>query len=446
MADDENRRGAGLETGGRPQHAFEVEIVGRLVEQQQVGLGEQHRGKRHAHSPAAGKFSERPRLRGFIEAEPFEDPRRPRRGVMRFNVDETRVNLGDAPWVACGLRFGGQRRALDVGGEHEVDEALPPGRRFLLDAADARAFWNDDRPALGRELAADEAEERCLTRAVAPDEPDMRARRQRSASVVDQKTLAEAICESANMHYWRAFRATRSLWQDHVARRPPNCGGGAPAFIQAVNSFFFNQPDIVHEGPGGRRVRSTALGDETVVQAHPRQFERQQHTLAIVNLALKPERRRNAKSLPREDDVLGRAESPDHDSRQESVFRRIKHAARKVAIGEKLWHPTRGRRTHPWKGAEFLERHTVAPSQWCLAAQKKSNRELRTASVSNSGFSAASARSAKPNALAIGRVAVRQDRDPFQRRGRAESCSARSNCPGVDSFVNRKPLCSPRKE
>jgi hypothetical protein len=62
--------------------------------------------------------------------------------------------------------------------------------------------------------------------------------------------------------------------------------------------------------------------------------------------------------------VLGRAESPDHDSRQESVFRRIKHAARKVAIGEKLWHPTRGRRTHPWKGAEFLERHTVAPSQW----------------------------------------------------------------------------------
>ena len=59
---------------------------------------------------------------------------------MRFDVDEPRVDLGDALRVARGLRFGHQRLALDVGGEHEVDQAFRAGRRFLLDAADARAL------------------------------------------------------------------------------------------------------------------------------------------------------------------------------------------------------------------------------------------------------------------------------------------------------------------
>ena len=80
-----------------------------------------------------------------------------------------------------------QRVALDVGGEHEVDEAFRAGRRFLVDAADARAFRNDERAALWRELPANEAEERRLPAPLRADEPDMRARRQRRAGVVDQE-------------------------------------------------------------------------------------------------------------------------------------------------------------------------------------------------------------------------------------------------------------------
>ena len=217
MADDENRRRAALEVVGEPQHAFEVEIVGRLVEQQDVRLGEKHRGERHAHPPATGKFAERPRLRGFIEPEPFEDSSRPRRGVMRFDIDEARVDLGDALRIARDFRFRHQRLALDVGGEHEVDKAFGAGRSLLVDAADARALRDHDRAGLGRELATKNAEERGLTGAVAPDEPDMRARRQRGGRVVDQETLAEAIGEGADVQHGRAFRAARSLWQGQVA-------------------------------------------------------------------------------------------------------------------------------------------------------------------------------------------------------------------------------------
>ena len=62
-----------------------------------------------------------------------------------------------------------------VGREHEVDEAFRAARRLLLDAADAQAFRDDDRAALRRKIAADEAEECGLAGAVAPDEPDMRS-------------------------------------------------------------------------------------------------------------------------------------------------------------------------------------------------------------------------------------------------------------------------------
>ena len=66
--------------------------------------------------------------------------------------------------------------------EHEVDQRLGAARRLLLDAAEARALGRGDRAALGRELAADQPEEGRLAGAVAPDEADPRAARQRAVA------------------------------------------------------------------------------------------------------------------------------------------------------------------------------------------------------------------------------------------------------------------------
>ena len=53
VADDEDARRIARQIIDEPQRAFKIEIVGRLVEQQQIGLREQHRGERDAHAPAA---------------------------------------------------------------------------------------------------------------------------------------------------------------------------------------------------------------------------------------------------------------------------------------------------------------------------------------------------------------------------------------------------------
>lgn len=80
----------------QPDRRFEVEVVGRLVEQQQFRLGEQYPGERHAHAPAAGEVAARPRLRLGVETQARQDLGRPGRGRMGVDVSQPSVDLGDA--------------------------------------------------------------------------------------------------------------------------------------------------------------------------------------------------------------------------------------------------------------------------------------------------------------------------------------------------------------
>ena len=96
MADDEHGVRIAREEGLEPDRAFEVEIVGRLVEEQHVRPREEHRGERHPHPPAAGELGAGPRLRRRVEAEPVQDRGRPRLGRVRVDVGEAGVDLADA--------------------------------------------------------------------------------------------------------------------------------------------------------------------------------------------------------------------------------------------------------------------------------------------------------------------------------------------------------------
>ena len=73
VADDQHGVRIAPEIVVEPEGAFEIEVVGRLVEEQQVGLGEQHGGERHAHAPAAREVGAGPVLRLGIEAEAMQD-------------------------------------------------------------------------------------------------------------------------------------------------------------------------------------------------------------------------------------------------------------------------------------------------------------------------------------------------------------------------------------
>ena len=139
VADDQDRvRDRCLQIAFEPHGAFQVEIVGGLVEQQDLGLEEQHGGERHAHAPAAGQRAAGPVLGRLVEAEAGEDLGGARGRRMRVDVGEPLVDVGDAVRVLGVLGLCKQARALGVGGEHPVDEAVLAARRLLRDVADAR--------------------------------------------------------------------------------------------------------------------------------------------------------------------------------------------------------------------------------------------------------------------------------------------------------------------
>ena len=153
MADDDDCARIARDVIFEPQGAFEVEIVGGFVEQEDVRFGEQHRGERDAHAPAAGEFRAGALLVGMGEAEPGEDRGCARRRGMGPDVGQPRLDLGDAVRVVGDFRLGDEVAALAVAGEHDLDQAFRSVGCFLGQPADGRARRarrNDPARARGR--------------------------------------------------------------------------------------------------------------------------------------------------------------------------------------------------------------------------------------------------------------------------------------------------------
>ncbi len=176
MADDDGGRRIAFELGLQPQGAFQVEVVGGFVQQQQVGFGEQGRGQGHAHAPAAGELGHRPFEVGVREAEAGQDLRRSGGGAVRSDLDQAAVDVGDALGRRR-LQLGEQGVALDVGGQHGLDQADRRGGRFLVHRGDAVALGHGHLAGGGGQFAQDDLEQGRLADAVAAHQADLGAGR-----------------------------------------------------------------------------------------------------------------------------------------------------------------------------------------------------------------------------------------------------------------------------
>ena len=129
VADDEDGVRIGAQVALEPHRAFEVEVVGRLVEQQDLRLEEQHGGERNAHAPAARQRAARALLRCLVEAEAGEDLRGARRRGVRVDVGEPLVDLGDAMRVASRARprRAALARSVSAASTQSMMLSSPPG-------------------------------------------------------------------------------------------------------------------------------------------------------------------------------------------------------------------------------------------------------------------------------------------------------------------------------
>ena len=163
--------GIALEMIFQPRGGLEIEVVGRLVQQQQVGLDEERGGERDPHAPAAGEVRERRLLHRLVDAEAGEQARSPGRRRVRADLRKPGLDLGTARAVRA-LRLGDQGRAFPVCREHGRARRLRPARHLLIDQAHGKPAGAEDRALIGLEPARDKAEQGCLAAAVAPDQPE----------------------------------------------------------------------------------------------------------------------------------------------------------------------------------------------------------------------------------------------------------------------------------
>ena len=187
MADDDHRPRIIRQMILEPQCAFEIEIVGGLVQQQQIGRRKQRRRQRDAHTPAARELRTGSGLIGGGESEAAQNRGGAGRRRMRVDVHEPGLDVGNARMIVRGLGFGQQRIALEIGLQHDIDQAFRAVGRFLRETANTPARRDRDRAALGRQLASDRMEQRRFADAVAADKTHACARHDLNRAVVDQK-------------------------------------------------------------------------------------------------------------------------------------------------------------------------------------------------------------------------------------------------------------------
>ena len=144
---------------------------------------------------------------------PDEDRGRARRRRMRADVGEPRLDLGDAVRVVRGLGLGQQRAALDVGLEHDLEQAFRAVRRFLRQPADAPARRQLDAAVLGRDVAGDHVEQRGLAGAVAADKADAGAGRDAGGGAFEQRAAGNADGEIVDDEHARLLAEQALQWQ-----------------------------------------------------------------------------------------------------------------------------------------------------------------------------------------------------------------------------------------
>ena len=107
---------------------------------------------------------------------------------MGVDVDEPCLDFRDPVRIMGGLGFPEQRIALEVRFQHDFDQTLRTGRRFLRKTADPPARRDRDGAGLRRQLAANRLEQRRFAGTVAADKTDARAGHDLRGAMIDQKS------------------------------------------------------------------------------------------------------------------------------------------------------------------------------------------------------------------------------------------------------------------
>ena len=122
VADDQHRMGILGQIAFQPQGTFQIEVVRRFVQQQQIRLREQHPRQRHAHPPPARKIGTGHQRFFRREAQALQDRTGAALGRPGVDIGQPVLDVGDPVRVGRGFGLGHQARAFGIGSKHRIQQ------------------------------------------------------------------------------------------------------------------------------------------------------------------------------------------------------------------------------------------------------------------------------------------------------------------------------------
>ncbi len=166
-------------------------MVGRLVQQQQVGSGEQRGGKGNTHPPPARELRHRPNLSRLVKSQPRQNRRRP--GGRRIGPDGYQPVVDFRQTVRVGgLGLRQQRQPFRVALQHGIEQGYRPLRRFLANSRDARTRRQTYVSTVEGDLTGDSAEQRRFSSPIASHKTNPASRIDREVGFIQQRTTTQS--------------------------------------------------------------------------------------------------------------------------------------------------------------------------------------------------------------------------------------------------------------
>ena len=158
-----------------PHHGLQIEVVGGLVEQEEIGAAHQRASQVEAHAPAAGEVRHRPLLVAGRKTQPVHQARGAGLGAIAVDGVQPFVQPGHLRAVAGPLgcpKLGLQAAQLGIALEHELQRRAWIGRGLLRHLGHNPLGRHLQAARIRLQFATQQPEQAGLAAAVATDDTD----------------------------------------------------------------------------------------------------------------------------------------------------------------------------------------------------------------------------------------------------------------------------------
>ena len=188
----------------QPQHRVQVEVVGRLIQQQQIRRTHQCLRQVQSSAPATGKCAHGPFVGVRRKAQTVQQLAGAGTAVITVQFLDALMRAGQRVHVAVlgRVRLGAQGRGqLGIAGQHIVDGRIRQWRRLLRDGGKPQLHWQVQLTSIAIQLALQRGEQARLATTVAPDHPEPPATLDDQINIGKQQAAATAQGKMAKRNH-----------------------------------------------------------------------------------------------------------------------------------------------------------------------------------------------------------------------------------------------------